>query len=128
MFQNNSTCFTVYVSYFNIPYWSHEGHCHCQNKIPNTISYHSIICTTVFTLHSCKLYHHLKIRPVSTSQSVYTTQSDNYYAKMANCCSKDFLFSSSFSDIWWMFLLLKNTYVIKYTSLQCMTWYARIQS
>ena len=60
-------CFTGYVSYFNIPYWGHEGHCHCQNNIPNTIPYHSIICTAVFTLPSCKLYHHLKIRPVSAS-------------------------------------------------------------
>ena len=118
---------TVCVSYFNIPYWDHEGHCHCQNNIPNTIPYHSIICTTAFTLPSFKLYHHLKIRPVSASQSVYTTQSEVTMQKW-HCCSKDFLFSSSFSDILWMFLLLRNTYVLAYTSLQCMAWYARIQS
>ena len=86
-FKNNSTCFTVYVSYFNIPYYS--------------------ICTTAFTITSCKLDHNIKIRPVSASQSVY---------------SKDFLFFFSFWDL--MFLLLGNTYVITYTSLQCM---ARIQ-
>ena len=63
-----------------------------------------------------QLYHHLKIRPVSASQSVYTTQTVTLQK-----WQKNFLFSSSFSDIWWMFLLLGN--VITYTFLQCMAWY-----
>ena len=68
------------------------------------IPYH-IICTTAFTIPRLLAVSSPK-NQASVSQSV---SEHSYYTKMAKCYSKDSLFSSSFSDLWWMFLLLRNT-------------------
>ena len=65
MFQNNSTCFTVYVSYFK--YHIEAMRATIIVKTTYSIPFHTIV-------KYVQLYHHLKIRPVSASQSVYTTQ------------------------------------------------------